>query len=156
MRIFVAGATGAIGRRLVAQLIEGGHDVVGTYRAATGPAELLRAAAATMIELNLLDAPAVRQAVLSAEPEAIVHEAPPLASAAFSRKLDKTFAPTNQLRTAGTDALLAAAREAGIERLVAQSFAPYRYAREGGPVKTEADPLDPAPLAGTRQTQAAM
>ena len=137
MRIFVAGATGAIGRRLVAQLIEGGHDVVGTYRAATGRAELLRAAGATMIELNLLDAPAVRQAVLSAEPEAIVHEATALASAAFSRKLDKTFAPTNQLRTAGTDALLAAARE-------------------GGMVKTEDDPLDPSPPAGALETNAAM
>jgi nucleoside-diphosphate-sugar epimerase len=156
MRIFVAGATGAIGRRLVPQLIGGGHQVVGTYRSATERAGLLRAAGATMIELDLLDAPAVRQAVLGAEPDAIVHEATALAGASFGRKLDKTFAPTNQLRTAGTDALLAAAREAGIERFVAQSFAPYRYARQGGMVKAEDDPLDPNPPAGALETNAAM
>jgi nucleoside-diphosphate-sugar epimerase len=70
--------------------------------------------------------------------------------------LDKTFADTNRLRTAGTDALLAAAREARVRRFVAQSFAPYRYAREGGPIKTEDDPLDPSPPANTRETYGAM
>jgi nucleoside-diphosphate-sugar epimerase len=156
MRIFVAGATGAIGRRLAVQLIEGGHDVVGTYNSAGGRAQALQAAGATMIELNLLDAAAVRRAVLDARPDAIVHEATALSGAGFSRKLDKTFALTNQLRTAGTDALLAAAREAGVKRFVAQSFAPFRYAREGGMVKTEGAPLDPDPPAGARETNAAM
>jgi 2-alkyl-3-oxoalkanoate reductase len=156
MRVFVAGATGAIGRRLVPQLIERGHDVVGTYRAGAQRAERLRAAGATMIELDLLDAAAVRRAVADAEPDAIIHEATALAGGGFSRKLDKTFARTNQLRTTGTDALLAAAKAAGVERFVAQSFAPYRYAREGGMVKTEEDPLDPNPPAGALKTNAAM
>jgi nucleoside-diphosphate-sugar epimerase len=109
-----------------------------------------------MVPLDLLDAAAVRHAVASARPDAIVHEATALASGGFSRKLDKTFAQTNRLRTAGTDALLAAAREAGVGRFVAQSFAPYRYARQGGMVKTEDDPLDPSPPAGAHETNAAM
>jgi nucleoside-diphosphate-sugar epimerase len=96
------------------------------------------------VVLDLLDAPAVRRAVHEAQPEAIIHEGTALADARFSRNVDKTLAQTNRLRTEGTDALLAAAREAGVRRFVAQSFAPWRYAREGGMVKTEEDPLDPA------------
>ena len=107
----VAGATGAIGRRVVAQLIERGHDVVGSYRCSSTTAERLRAAGASMVPLDLLDAAAVRQAVADAGPDAIVHEATALASAGLSRNLDKTFALTNRLRTTGTDTLLAAARE---------------------------------------------
>lgn len=156
MRVFVAGATGAIGRRLVAQLLERGHTVVGTYRSASARAATLRTAGATMVQLDLLDPAAVRLAVADAGPDAIVHEATALADGGFSRKLDKTFAQTNRLRTAGTDALLEAARDARVERFVAQSFAPYRYARQGGMVKTEDDPLDPNPPAGTHQTAAAM
>jgi 2-alkyl-3-oxoalkanoate reductase len=156
MRVFVAGATGAIGRRLVAQLIERGHEVVGTYLSASDKADTLRAAGAEMVPLDLLDAGAVRRVVADAEPDAIVHEATALANGGFSRKLDKTFARTNRLRTAGTDALLAAARESGAERFVAQSFAPYRYARQGGMVKTEDDPLDRKPPAGAHETTAAM
>jgi 2-alkyl-3-oxoalkanoate reductase len=155
MRVFVAGASGAIGTRLVPQLVDRGHEVTGTFRSPAKAARL-RAAGAEAIALDLLDAAAVRQAVLDTKPEAIVHEATALADGGFSRKLDKTFALTNRLRTEGTDALLAAARAAGVHRLVAQSFAPYRYAREGGMVKTEADPLDPAPPAGARATNAAM
>jgi 2-alkyl-3-oxoalkanoate reductase len=156
MRVFVAGATGAVGRRLVPQLIERGHDVVGSYRSSSEIARRLRAAGAEMVQLDLLDESAVRQAVAHAKPDAIVHEATALGSAGFSRKLDKTFAQTNRLRTAGTDALLAAATEAGVGRFVAQSFAPYRYARQGGMVKTEDDPLDPSPPAGAHETNAAM
>jgi nucleoside-diphosphate-sugar epimerase len=99
---------------------------------------------------------AARTAVLEAKPEAIVHEATALANARFSKNLDRTFAQANRLRIEGTDALLAAARDAGVRRFVAQSFAPYRYVREGGPIKTEDDPLDPNPPAAMRQTQAAM
>jgi 2-alkyl-3-oxoalkanoate reductase len=91
-----------------------------------------------------------------ARAEAIIHEATALAGGGFSRKLDKTFAQTNRLRTQGTDALLAAAREAGVRRFVAQSFAPYRYARVGGMVKTEDDPLESVTAAGTEATFAAM
>ena len=135
MRVFVAGASGAIGTRLVPQLIDRGHDVIGTARSPRG------------IE---------RAAALDAEPDAIVHQATALANVRFSRKLDRSFAQTNRLRRDGTDALLAAAREAGVHRFIAQSFASTRYAREGGPVKTEDDPLDPTPAAGMRETDAAM
>jgi nucleoside-diphosphate-sugar epimerase len=155
MRVFVAGASGAIGTRLVPQLIDRGHEVIGTFRS-PGSAERVRALGAEPIALDLLDATAVRRAVLETEPDAIVHQATALADIRFSRNLDRSFAATNRLRTEGTDALLAAAREAGVGRFVAQSFASYRYAREGGPVKTEDDPLDPAPVRTMRETDAAM
>ena len=96
------------------------------------------------------------EAVLAARPDAIIHQATALAGVRFGRSLDRSFGPTNRLRTEGTDALLAAAREAGVRRFVAQSFASYRYAREGGPVKTEDDRLDPEPPAMAAQTNAAM
>ena len=155
MRVFVAGASGILGRRLVPQLIDAGHDVVGTH---TTPAraDLVRALGAKPVQLDLLDRQAVRRAVLECEPEAIVHEATALAGAKFGRSLDRAFAGTNALRTQGTDALLAAAWEVGVHRFVAQCFAPYRYAREGGPVKTEDDPLDPTPPPNTQETYAAM
>jgi 2-alkyl-3-oxoalkanoate reductase len=155
MRVFVAGASGAIGARLVPQLIDRGHQVIGTFRSPPS-AERLRALGAEPIALDLLDPRAVRTAVLGSRPDAIVHQATALANVRFSRNLDRTFAQTNRLRTEGTDALLAAAREAGVDRFVAQSFAPNRYAREGGPVKTEDDPLDPDPVRATRETNAAM
>ena len=155
MRVFVAGASGILGRRLVPQLIDAGHDVVGTHNSPAN-AELLGKLGATPVMLDLLEPDAVRRAVLENEPEAIVHEATALADAKFGRSLDATFARTNELRTSGTDALLAAAREAGVRRFVAQSFAPYRYARTGGPVKTEDDPLDPSPPPNTQQSYAAM
>src|SRR5580692_85453 len=155
MRVFVAGASGAIGTWLVPQLIEHGHEVIGTFRS-PGNAERVRALGAEPLALDLLDSPAVREAVLKAQPEAIIHQATALASVRFGRGLDRSFAATNRLRTEGTDALLAAARETGVRRFVAQSFASYRYAREGGPVKTEDDPLDPSPPAMARETNAAM
>jgi nucleoside-diphosphate-sugar epimerase len=155
MRVFVAGAGGAIGIRLVPQLVAAGHEVIGASRSPE-KAELVRSLGAEAITLDLLDAPAVRRAVLDVRPEAIVDEATALAGGGFSRRLDRPFAQTNRLRTEGTDALLAAAQAAGVRRFVAQSFAPYRYARQGGMVKTEDDPLDPAPPAGARMTFAAM
>jgi 2-alkyl-3-oxoalkanoate reductase len=155
MRVFVVGATGAIGTRLVPQLIDQGHEVTGTFRA-PGGAERVRALGAEPVALDLLDAAAVRRAVLEARPEAIIHQATALAGVRFGRSLDRSFGPTNQLRTEGTDHLLAAAREAGVRRFVAQSFASYRYAREGGAVKTEEDPLDPNPPGMARETNAAM
>jgi nucleoside-diphosphate-sugar epimerase len=151
----VVGASGAIGTRLVPQLTGRGHEVIGAF-SSPGNAERVRALGAQAIVLDALDASAVRQAVLETRPEAIIHQATALAGRGFSRKLDRTFAQTNRLRTEGTDALLAAAREAGVRRFVAQSFAPYRYAREGGMAKTEADPLDRTPPAGARETNAAM
>jgi nucleoside-diphosphate-sugar epimerase len=155
MRVFVVGASGAIGTRLVPQLIDRGHEVVGTLRS-PGNAQHVRALGAEPVRLDPIDPRAVRKAVLEPEPDAIVHQATALADARFSRNLDRTFMQTNRLRTEGIDALLAAAREAGVRRFVAQSFASYRYAREGEPVKTEDDRLDPAPPAAARETNAAM
>jgi 2-alkyl-3-oxoalkanoate reductase len=155
MRVLVVGASGAIGTRLLPQLVDQGHEVTGTVRS---PEKAGRVAAlgAAPVPLDVLDPAAVRQVVRDSTPEAIIYQATALAGAGFSRKLDRTFAPTNRLRTAGTDNLLAAAKETGVRRFVAQSFAPYRYERVGGPVKTETEPLDPAPPASARETFAAM
>src|SRR4029450_8295192 len=155
MRVLVVGASGAVGTRLVPQLINAGHEVIGTSRS-PDKTEQLRSIGAEPVVLDALDARAVREAVAAAKPDAIVHQATALADLRFSKNLDRTFAQTNRLRTQGTDALLAAARQAGVTRFVAQSFASMRYAREGGPVKTEEDPLDPTPVAGMRETAAAM
>ena len=103
-----------------------------------------------------MDSRAVSKAVADAEPDAIIHQATALANVRFSRDLDDSFAQTNLLRTHGTDTLLSAAAEAGVARFVAQSFANARYARTGGPIKTEDDPLDPTPVPSTRETNAAM
>jgi nucleoside-diphosphate-sugar epimerase len=156
MRVFVTGASGAIGSRLVPQLVDAGHEVVGSHNSPAS-AERLRALGARPVLLDLLDARAVRKAVLEFDPEAIVHEATALANAKFSRNFDKTGAATNELRTTGTDVLLAAAREAGVRRFVAQSVAAFnRYARQGGPIKTEDDPVESTPPANTHQSVAAL
>jgi 2-alkyl-3-oxoalkanoate reductase len=155
MRVFVVGASGAIGTRLVPELIQNGHEVVGTVKS-PGNVDRVGALGAEPVVLDLLDARAVREAVLDARPDAIVHEATALADATWGRNFDKVFAGTNALRTTGTDALLAAAREAGVRQFVAQSFASYRYVREGGPVKTEDDPLDTSPPGNARESWAAM
>src|ERR671915_691601 len=155
MRVFVAGASGAIGTRLVPKLTDRGHRVIGTSTSRES-AERVRSLGAEAITLDLLAPRAVRKAVLEAEPDAIIHQATALADVRFSRNMDRTFAQTNRLRTEGTDALLAAAREAGVRRFVAQSFASYRYAREGGPVKTEDDPLDPPPPPSFSMTAGAL
>jgi GDP-D-mannose dehydratase len=130
MRVFLAGASGAIGTRLVPQLIDAGHEVIGTH---TSPSsgERVRALGARPVALDLLDARAVRKAVRDADPDAIVHQGTALADARFGRNFDRTFAQTNCLRTEGTDNLLAAAREAGVRRFVAQSYASMRNARYG-------------------------
>ena len=154
MRVFVAGASGALGSRLVPQLIERGHEVIGTSRSPAN-AERVRALGAEAVVLDLLDARAVREAVLEARPRDH-HQATALADLRDFKHFDRSFAQTNRLRTEGTDALLAAAREAGVRRFVAQSFASSRYARVGGPVKTEDDPLDPHPVPAMRETDAAM
>ena len=155
MRILLIGASGAIGTRLVPQLRQQGHEVTGSSRS-PGKAGRLRALGAEPVVLDVLDATAVHEAVAAARPDAIIYEATALADVGFGRNLDRSFAPTNRLRTEGTDILLSAARDAGVRRIIAQSFAPYCYAREGGPVKTEDDPLDPAPPKTARQSTAAM
>ena len=155
MRVFVAGASGAIGSRLVPQLRARGHEVIGAHRSPAN-AERVRALGAEPIALDLLDRAAVRRAVLETEPEAIVHQATALADLRDFKHFDRSFAQTNRLRTEGTDSLLAAAREAGVRRFIAQSYASARYARVGGPVKTEEDPLDPTPVPAMRESIAAM
>ena len=151
MRVFVAGATGAIGARLVRRLVERGHEVVGTSRSPER-ARSLRTQGAEPVVLDLLDATAVGEAVVAARPDAIVHQATALTGATDIKRFDQVFETTNRLRTEGTDALLAAAGKAGVGRFVAQSFAGWPYAREGGPVKTEEDPLDPTPVPTMRKT----
>jgi nucleoside-diphosphate-sugar epimerase len=155
MRVFVAGATGAIGERLVPQLVERGHEVIGTSRSAER-ARKLDAQGAEGVMLDLLDAPAVRAAVLAARPDAIVHEGTALTGSLDTRHFDASFAATNRLRTTGTDALLAAANEAGVGRVVAQSYAGWPYGRTGSLVKSESDPLDPDPLPDMRETLVAI
>jgi 2-alkyl-3-oxoalkanoate reductase len=151
MRIFVAGATGALGRRLVPLLLDGGHQVTAMTRT-PGKAAGLRAAGAEPVVADALDREAVLAAVTAARPEVVVHQLTDLAATTSFRRLDREFAGTNRLRTQGTDHLVAAAQAAGARRLVAQSFAGWPFARVGGPVKTEDDPLDPDPPAELRRT----
>ncbi len=155
MRVFLVGASGALGRRLVPQLIERGHSVVGTASSAR-KAERVRELGAEPVVLDALDARAVREAVTAAQPDAIVHEATSLTGLSDFRHVDRSFAKTNRLRTEGTDNLLAAAREAGVGRFVAQSNANHRYAREGGPVKSEDAPLDPDPVSAAHESMEAL
>ncbi|MFG2196870.1 NAD-dependent epimerase/dehydratase family protein [Streptomyces sp. NPDC048639] len=155
MRVLVTGATGAIGAQLVPQLIDAGHTVVGTTTSEAKTARLREAGAEPLV-LDVLDATAVREAVARVRPEVIIHEATALAGNLDIRKLDQSFALTNRLRTEGTDNILAAATAAGVRRVIAQSFAAVVYARTGGPVKTEEDPLDTTPVPGSEQTMAAI
>ncbi len=158
MKVFVAGATGVIGRQLVPQLVARGHEVVGMTRSASKQ-DLLRTLGARPVVADALDRDAVAQAVASAEPEVIVHELTALSApmgVREARHLERSFAftTTNRLRTEGTDHLLAAGRAVGARRFVAQSFGAWRWARTGGAVMTEADPLDPNPPAALRTVQA--
>jgi 2-alkyl-3-oxoalkanoate reductase len=147
MKVFVAGATGVLGRELVPQLVARGHEVVGMTRTASKQ-DGLRALGARPVVADALDPDAVAQAVASAEPEVIVHQLTALSermSIRDARHPERSFAftMTNRLRTEATDHLLAAGRAVGARRFVAQSFGAFRFARTGGPVQTEADPLDP-------------
>src|SRR5262245_13854588 len=155
MRVFVAGASGEIGTRLVPQLIDADHEVIGTSTSAAGAERVSRLGAEAIVP-DLLDREAVRRAVLESAPDAIVHQATAIRGVTFSKSLDSSFAATNRLRRDGTDALLAAAWEANVPRLVSQSFASMRYAREGGPVKNEDAPLESNPVDGMSETADAM
>jgi nucleoside-diphosphate-sugar epimerase len=151
MRVFVAGATGAIGSPLVSALVRRGHQVTGTTRSAER-ARQLAAMGATPAILDALDREAVKRAVADAEPDAVVHELTAIPTEFNLRRFDRAFARTNRLRTEGTDHLIAAAEVAGVRRFVTQSFAAWAYARQGSWVKTETDPLDESPLAQLRRT----
>jgi nucleoside-diphosphate-sugar epimerase len=147
MNIFVAGATGALGTQLVPRLLAAGHDVTGMTRSRP---DAVRRLGARAVVADALDPDAVGSAVGAARPDVIVHQLTALSGSIDPRHFERDFAQTNRLRVEGTDNLLAAARAAGVERFVAQSYAGWPYARAGGPVKTEDDPLDPAPVAAMR------
>ncbi len=147
MRVLVVGATGAVGRQLVPQLLAAGHEVVATSRSAARAASL---PGAEPVELDVLDGAAVGEAVARAEPEVIIYESTAIPAEFSLRKFEQAFAPTNTLRTVGLDHLLAAAHAQGVQRFIAQSYAGWPNIRSGGPVKTENDPLDPQPPAAQR------
>jgi 2-alkyl-3-oxoalkanoate reductase len=151
MNIFLAGATGAVGRSLIPLLTSRGHTVTGTTRSPQ-KADALRALGAEPVVLDGLDRRGVLAAVADARPDAIVHQMTALSGLSDMRKFEREFALTNRLRTEGTEHLLEAARATGVERVIVQSYAGWPYARTGGPVKTEEDPLDPDPPKQLRAT----
>lgn len=155
MRIFVAGGTGAIGRLLIPLLIENGHEVTALTRskAKAGEVEAWGAAPVTADALNKKE---LTTAVKNAEPEVIIHQLTSLTGVGNLKKFDQEFVLTNRLRTEVTDTLLTAARMAGTRRFIAQSFCGWTFAREGGPMKTEEDPLDPNPPRNFSKTLAAI
>ena len=156
MRVFVTGATGVLARHLVPGLVAAGHEVTATTRK-PGKVAQLRAAGAEPVILDGLDREAVIAAVRPAAPEVIVHEMTALANLRNLRNPDKAFAATSELRTRGTDNLLAAAARAGTGRVIAQGYAgagPDK--RSGGALKTEEDPLDWQPIPGAVQMPAAI
>ena len=145
MKILVAGATGALGKQLVPMLVERGHEVAGMTRS-PGKADLVRGMGAEPVVADALDPDAVGRAVSESQPEVIVHQLTAIPENLNIRRFDRDFELTNRLRTEGTDHLLSAASAAGVRRFVAQSFAgPTLFARIGGMVKTEDDPIDPDP-----------
>jgi nucleoside-diphosphate-sugar epimerase len=144
MLVFIAGATGAVGRRLIPLLVSAGHSVVGLTHT-PAKAGMITAFGAKAVVADGLDERAIGEAVASSEPDVVVHEMTDLKNASDLRHFDRAFANSNRLRTEGTDILMTAARDAGVKRFVAQSFCGWPYARVDGPIKSEADPLDPDP-----------
>src|SRR3712207_9466032 len=153
MRVFVAGATGAIGKQLVPRLVEAGHEVHGMRRSESKQA-MLHELGAVPVVADALDPDQVAEAVGRARPDVIVHQLTAI-GALDMRRFDRDFAPTNRLRTEGTDHLLSAGQAVGVRRFVAQSNI-IAYARTGGPVKSEEDPVDPTPAREMRAMVAAI
>jgi nucleoside-diphosphate-sugar epimerase len=154
MKVFVAGATGVLGRALVPLLVARGHEVVGMTRSASKQ-RLVADLGAGPVVADALDPDAVAQAVASAEPEVIVHQLTALSGKLSVRDMrhperSALATMTNRLRTEATDHLVAAGRAVGARRFVAQSFGAFRWARTGGPVLSEADPVDPDPPGAIR------
>ena len=156
MKVFVAGATGAIGRQLVPRLVARGHDVYGMTRSEPKQA-LLDELGAVPVLADALDPDQVAEAVARVKPDVIVHELTAIPDALDMRHFDREFTLTNRLRTEGTDHLLSAGHAVGVRRFVAQGVGAYgMYRRTGGPVKVEEDPLDPTPAQEMRETLAAI
>ena len=154
-KVFVAGASGAIGKRLVPLLVGRGYAVVAMTRTFLH-ADGLRARGAEPVVADGLDRCAVIKALLRAEPDVVIHEMTALSGVTSVRRFDGEFALTNRLRTEGTDHLLEGARAAGARRFIAQSFGNWNYARSGTDPKTESDPFDPHPPAQQRRSLAAI
>ncbi|MFF2276760.1 NAD-dependent epimerase/dehydratase family protein [Agromyces sp. NPDC058126] len=155
MRIFIAGGSGAVGSRLVPMLVAAGHEVTGTARTDEGIGRI-RAAGGRGVVMDGTDDASIRRAVLDARPEVLVHQLTSLSGRFDFKRFDETFAVTNRLRTRGTDALIAAAQEAGTGRIVVQSYTGWTNEHSGARVKTETDPIDPSPVPAARNTLAAI
>jgi 2-alkyl-3-oxoalkanoate reductase len=155
MRVFVAGSTGVVGKNLVPLLLESGHEVVALVRTPKKGKEA-EALGAKAVVADALDKDALTAAIRRAEPEVILHQLTALTGVTNFKKLDEEFALTNRLRTEATETMLAATRLVRGRRFIAQSFCGWPFAREGGPIKTEEDPLDPTPPATFRKTFAAI
>jgi nucleoside-diphosphate-sugar epimerase len=151
MKVFVAGGSGAMGRRLVPQLVAGGYEVVAMTRD-EGKASWLRRVGAQPVIADALDRAAVAGVVKGSEPEVVMHQLTGLTGVKSFKNFDKEFALTNRLRTEATDYLLEAAQAAGVRRIVAQSYGNWNYERTGSAVKTEQDPFDPNPPANQVKT----
>lgn len=151
MKIFLAGATGALGRQLLPLLVQRGHDVTGMTRT-EAKQQLVQELGGRPVVADALDPESVADAVARAEPDVIVHQLTAIPYALDMRHFARDFAQTNRLRTEGTDYLLAAGRAVGVRRFVAQSYAPAVFARVGGPVKAEQDPVDASPPKEVRTT----
>jgi 2-alkyl-3-oxoalkanoate reductase len=151
MKVFVAGAAGALGTRLVPMLVNGGHEVVAMTRS-PGKADALRALGAEPVVADGLDRGAVMQAVMRAEPEVVIHQMTALANVKSLKKFDDDFALTNRLRTEGIDHLVEAARAAGARRFIAQSYGNWNYEPTGSGLKSEDDPLTANPPANQRRS----
>jgi len=151
MRVLVAGATGAVGRSLIPELRRRGHEVFGTTRSMS-KADVVSSSGAQPVRMDGLNQAEVFETVRRLQPHAIVHQMTSLANSGSLRNFDKVFELTNELRTRGTEYLIAAARQAGTRHMIVQSFTGWPNTRHGSAVKTEADPLDPTPPATMKRT----
>jgi len=155
MKVFLAGATGAVGKTLVPALRERGYEVIALTRS-DGKAAALRSAGAQPVVADALDRTAIVRAVAKAGADVVVHQLTGLAGTSNIRHFDRVFATTNRLRTEGTDILLEAARAANARRFIAQSYGNWVYGTDGSGLKTERDPLDPNPLPQQKESLAAI
>jgi nucleoside-diphosphate-sugar epimerase len=155
MHIYIAGGTGVIGRRLIPQLVRRGHRVTATTSQAAKTGFLMTLGAEPVV-VDGLDSAAIGESVARAEPDAVVHQMSSLSGALDPKRVDRSFAVTNRLRTDGLDHLLAAAQAAGVPHVVAQSYTGWPNIRSGGWVKDEEDPLDPEPPRAQRESLAAI
>jgi nucleoside-diphosphate-sugar epimerase len=155
MKVFVAGATGAIGKRLLPLLSSRGHEVGAMTRSSDRAAQL-RESGVDAYVADALDRAQVMDAIKRARPDVVIHQLTDLARVRNFKNFDAEFAQTNKLRTMGTDNLMAAARAAGARQFIAQSYGGWPYERTGSRIKTETDPLDTDPPRNQRESLAAI